>query len=392
MAKKSKKACVNKQLSKVDDLASYGNTEELMVGHYDAELTNYVQANKKYEKGYLAPFAENDEYAYWMVNMNAGGVVEGSKINHKIFSFNKSDISLAKGMAEGKKPITIFYKKGKDGWEIYEGNGIKSVWKKSELKKAGQYKYSGSGYVNTVSKKKVIKKTTAPSVAHKVEKIKLPARKVGKTTSGKYKTYMTKKEQSSFVKKNKSFAQWSENLSGDELNALIDYTGQDYVKINSSLRRGKVPKKYNNTINSLNNAISKNVVPENMTVFRGMASTKKMDFGYKVGSIVEDKGFVSTDMDVITASEFAFPDAGYSGKFKSRTIFEIKIPKGSNAGFINEATMGEQEVLLPTGSRFKVVSKEKADMNSILGAIKPQLAGINPDRSTVDLITMELVP
>jgi 2'-5' RNA ligase len=135
-------------------------------------------------------------------------------------------------------------------------------------------------------------------------------------------------------------------LSTAEEQAVDYYAGDDgFISINSALRGTSEPSDDDEeAITHLDSAISKSRTTEPQTVFR--AATRAWGGNIPVGSRFTDFGFTSTSMTKDTAEDFS----------EGGTIFSIEIPKGSRA--LNIESRKEDELLLPRGSSFEVISKE----------------------------------
>jgi hypothetical protein len=144
----------------------------------------------------------------------------------------------------------------------------------------------------------------------------------------------------------------SRPLSESETTALDKYTMQGKsLDINGYLRTdGKAaPVNYDGDIkadiNALDSAIDAHTIDDDVHVYRGLASSALGKGPLEPGSIIQDKGFLSTSSDSGAASTFArvFGDES--------TILEIAVPKGST-GY---ATQNDaRETILPRNSRLVV--------------------------------------
>lgn len=115
-------------------------------------------------------------------------------------------------------------------------------------------------------------------------------------------------------------------------------------------------------INDLKKAIQRSVIKSNTTVYRGTSNPDVLNA--KVGDIITEKGFVSTSKERRGAEGFANKLQDSQGRPKD-TIVTIELPKGTKGLDINATYSGfkadnfyvaEQEVLLPAGTKFEVVS------------------------------------
>jgi len=139
---------------------------------------------------------------------------------------------------------------------------------------------------------------------------------------------------------------WKEQLSNSEITAVRQYTRGG--AINSHLRDGTVSlDTQKEQVAKLDSAIRKFTLPEDLVVYRSVKGVSKLT----AGQVVEDKGFVSTS----TNRRYA------SGDVHSRvTKARILLRAGQHAGPIGNPLTdrpGEDEVLLPRGSKFRVVGK-----------------------------------
>ena len=136
---------------------------------------------------------------------------------------------------------------------------------------------------------------------------------------------------------------WADKLSSEERGAVKGYAEDSFIRINESLRHGGVPEPETIVIDR---ALAKSPLEKDMTVFRGGIDPGK-------GKVFRDKGFVSTTMDSKLLDNSSY-DA----------IWEISVPKGTNAGYVNHAAgtagtrMDEKELLLQRGLKYKIISRE----------------------------------
>ena len=144
-----------------------------------------------------------------------------------------------------------------------------------------------------------------------------------------------------------------QHLTAEEQKAVKIYTGSGYHGINSALREGDTNKwGYGPKIKALEAAINKHEIPQATTLYRGI-SKESYDsmFGenIQIGSIVKDKGFVSTS----TSQSFA---EGWKSHGVTLHISMPKGAKGMNVEKISSVGSIEHEVILQHGSKFEVVS------------------------------------
>lgn len=144
------------------------------------------------------------------------------------------------------------------------------------------------------------------------------------------------------------FGEWASKLEPGEVAALKAYQSSNYkdgyLAINGGLRRPPPPEHLTKTITDLDAAIGKATVPETVEVYRGI--TRPLPFSK--GDVFTDKGFLSTSGAKGTAGAFSE---------KEGALMHIRVPKGANAAWVDAVNDGgERELLLPRGSKFKVLS------------------------------------
>ncbi len=150
-----------------------------------------------------------------------------------------------------------------------------------------------------------------------------------------------------------------QDLSQDEIDALVAYGGPNYKNINDALRSGKMPDGVNAThVKNLDIAMSKTKpIPDDVVVFRGRPSGKNIA---AIGDIVDLPSYTSTSIDPKVAMNFS-ADGG--------VIFEMRAPKGKSLpGIFMPLIDGipfksEAELLLPRGTKFKVISSEPVEVS-----------------------------
>ena len=152
--------------------------------------------------------------------------------------------------------------------------------------------------------------------------------------------------------------------SRSDTTQIKKYTAHDYKKtpvyerINMGLRDGaelRVSDK--KIVTSLDKVIDDNPVRVDGVVYRAMVQHRGEPTlpELKVGEVFADKGFVSTSTDWTTGSDFQ------SYGSLDHKMMQIRVPKGSKALAINgllKEGPSEHEVILPRGSKFKVVEKK----------------------------------
>ncbi|MDQ8757941.1 ADP-ribosyltransferase [Sphingosinicella sp. LHD-64] len=142
-------------------------------------------------------------------------------------------------------------------------------------------------------------------------------------------------------------------LTTEEKSAVTAYTSSYYRAINACLRGdGGCDDKVKSTIEALDRAIAKSLLPAEQVVFRGVSdnyASYLRSSGLRTGSVVIDDAYVSTSRDPKKASFFAaIPPEGL--------IMKIHIPAGSLALDVAPYSdfPAEEEILLPRGTKLRV--------------------------------------
>lgn len=157
---------------------------------------------------------------------------------------------------------------------------------------------------------------------------------------------------------------WASNLSNDDVKSFESYQGSAFSHINRLLRgtlnvdqiplRGaKLQRDTENIASALNAARC----PKDIIAYRGVAQDVLGDL--VPGAVLQDKAFTSATLHLETAIGFG----GQEG-----ALMEIFVPKGSHAAFVDAATKftygaGEAELLLQKGSKFRVLSVDRKDLD-----------------------------
>ena len=152
--------------------------------------------------------------------------------------------------------------------------------------------------------------------------------------------------------------QWSKKFDYQTLEAMAKYTDAGYRWINQQLRHGegRLDPETAKDVDSLDRILNASSLPDDLVVYRGFRNDAiSNSLKTLPGTIVSDKGYISTTLDVGLAAAYA----------KGELVAEIHLPKGYKAAYVDRisASYGEREVLLPRGSRFKVVSVSPAHTN-----------------------------
>ena len=149
--------------------------------------------------------------------------------------------------------------------------------------------------------------------------------------------------------------QWLKQLSDDEKQAVSYYCSDGYYDVNAYFRQvagseyidADAMKAF---AADLDSAISKFELKDNITVYRGIDSDalKELDLDNLIGSIYEDKGYMSTSpihVDIVDRRD---------------ALLEIQIPSGQGRGAYVNSLSGfkddEYEFLVKRGTRCEVTS------------------------------------
>ncbi len=155
----------------------------------------------------------------------------------------------------------------------------------------------------------------------------------------------------------KTFRNVSE-LSNEQIEALIKYTGDDYVNINNSLRGLDTLSPENQaTVEAMKSALDNSALPQDMTLYRGtsteaLGSLQNLSVDELVGKTFTEQGFMSTSTSNVIAE-------GFSGNMK----MTIEASKGAQALDISSISQytTEAEVLFNAGQEMLITSAEVSD-------------------------------
>ena len=148
---------------------------------------------------------------------------------------------------------------------------------------------------------------------------------------------------------------WLTLITSEEKSGVVTYTGSAYWDMNRYLR-GQGDTYHANEIKACKSALSKASLPKETIVRRGSGYNMLEELGIDiseankdkfVGAIVTEKGFFSTS---------PAPGGGFSDSIE----YIIKIPKGSQAMYVDTISRhrGEQELLINCGGKYMVEDVE----------------------------------
>lgn len=155
-------------------------------------------------------------------------------------------------------------------------------------------------------------------------------------------------------------------ISNAEKDGIIRYTGSAYENMNLYLRGILSKTRYEDDIKAATSGLKKAKLPRETIVRRGsdynmldslnLGTATEENKKKFIGKIVIDKGFTSTSPN---------PHGGFSRDIE----YVIKVPKGSNAMYIDSMSShrGEYELLIQRGAQFKI---EDIEFNSYGGVRK----------------------
>ena len=171
---------------------------------------------------------------------------------------------------------------------------------------------------------------------------------------------------------NAQFDKWLNEVTPDEKQGVVTYTGSAYTDMNRHLR-GIEPTTSRYTLQAIKDckaALNKAHTDEAIVVGRGSYGDSlagMLGVRYPgdvqwfvdnkeslIGGLAQDKGFLSTT---------PYEGGGFSGE----VIYRINVPKGAHGVYVDSISLhqGEKEFLLQAGSKFRVVDIQKKDSYAI---------------------------
>jgi hypothetical protein len=196
-----------------------------------------------------------------------------------------------------------------------------------------------------------------------------------------------------------------ERINDEAFTELNSYVNGDFSNAQKFLRDpGQFNYAPNNTPElpkGLQRTIQRSVLTKPLTVYRGTTNLKSPFVNAQIGDIIEEPAFISTSYSDDVARNFATPSTLKIGTSEPAEVgdyistqIKMKLPKGlngldisqtynqmKNLGYANlrrESMMmanRESEVLLPAGTKFRVVSRKQVD-----GATMVTVEAILPKR------------
>lgn len=159
----------------------------------------------------------------------------------------------------------------------------------------------------------------------------------------------------------KDIIDYNNSLSFNEYKALHEnWVGTGWsTPINEILRKSKsfdnINPETKNVIKSLDSAISKFKINNNIKTYRGITGVKQL-LKQKVGSTFKDKGFIGTTENINHAKSFLSANKNDAIK-EGAVLLRINVPRGTSCAptsIVNTEFLGEREWTLPRETSFKV--------------------------------------
>ena len=156
---------------------------------------------------------------------------------------------------------------------------------------------------------------------------------------------------------------WSKNLSRSEIQAIQDYSENNYGFINASLRDGKTDSEYYKQGLKIEKALNKFDLKKNITVFRG-------DNG---GLLPNGEGKTVDELLAIAQKGLEFKTKNFVSSsvthpFEPRIAqYTIKVPKGKRGAYIKKLSSfrDENEFLINRKTKFRVVDAYAVTANRV---------------------------
>lgn len=163
------------------------------------------------------------------------------------------------------------------------------------------------------------------------------------------------------LKGNPSAIKTVNDLSQEQIDALIKYSGDDYENINRALRGFEMATPENQaTINTMKSALDNASLPKDMVLYRGtsteaLGNLKNLSPEELIGKQITASGFMSTSMSSTVAS----------GTFSGNLQIKIEAFSGAHALDISAISQysNEAEVLFNAGQKMTIISAESKNGN-----------------------------
>ncbi len=153
-----------------------------------------------------------------------------------------------------------------------------------------------------------------------------------------------------------------DDLTQDQRQTVADYTGGDYVDINDDLRDDALEDETRDQVAAIDAAIEGTPgLLRDTNLYRGNELLEYneafINDDLVVGDVIIDEAFMSTTIDRELATRM------FTSERTPATLFQIQAPQGTAGIFVEPITFseGEQEWILPRGTRLRIISVDKSD-------------------------------
>ncbi len=169
---------------------------------------------------------------------------------------------------------------------------------------------------------------------------------------------------------------WADSLTRAEEGAIFGYKTDGYTEINNHLRGTRPNRNIGGAIAELDAVIGRGVVPEPVTVYRGVRDRALLglaDPKEAVGTVVREKGYLSTTLDFSRARTFTRSTEDVQGK--TAAMFEFVIPQGTRGSFLDsvpkldEIGLQESEIMLGRGYGLRIIDAREVDGVPVFRAV-----------------------
>ncbi|WP_299886956.1 ADP-ribosyltransferase [uncultured Lacinutrix sp.] len=152
----------------------------------------------------------------------------------------------------------------------------------------------------------------------------------------------------------------------EEIRIYLYYSGYVSIQINDYLRNGPeniaFPRLVEENIELLSNSLSRFKLKNNLIVMRRFPKSKLIP-KIKKGSSYIEKGFISTTLNLSSRLDF---ECNYK-PFKNDCIMILKVPKGTNACYVEEISKkGEYELIIQKGQEIQIERHIKLMSNVLI--------------------------
>lgn len=150
------------------------------------------------------------------------------------------------------------------------------------------------------------------------------------------------------------------SMTDGEIASLENYAQKGYKKLNAALRSGeKLTADQQALLDDINNMMARGQTDKPIVAYRAMTAESivtAFDSGELIGSTLTDNAIMSTSIGPGTANTFTHRQG------KNPILFEIRIPSGTNAVYVETISeLTEFELLLGTGTQLRVISTSVND-------------------------------